>query len=124
MGLSSPLLSSSLSSVTETPAMKILSALSLSSLLLLTQGAPAPIFAAITGSFATPLALTGGLVAAEGLTLGATIPTWLLALKAGLLGKSILLGAGGAGAGAGAAATRAAISARQNQIYHRRYQYN
>merc|ERR1711997_893060 len=124
MGLSSPLLSSSLSSVTETPAMKILSALSLSSLLLLTQGAPAPIFdpitAAITGSFATPLALTGGLVAAEGLTLGATIPTWLLALKAGLLGKSILLGAGGAGAGAGAAATRA----RQNQIYHRRYQYN
>merc|ERR1739844_339972 len=106
---------------------KILSALCLSSLLLLIQGAPAPIFdaisAAITGSFATPLALTGGLVAAEGLSLAATIPTWLLALKAGLFGKSILLGATSAGAGAGAAATRSAlIAARQNN--HRRYQYN
>merc|ERR1712062_156696 len=121
--------------VTEIPRMNvtILSALCLSSLLLLSQGAPAPIFdpvlAAITGSFATPLALSGGLVAAEGLTLGATIPTWLLALKAGLFGKSILLGAGATGAGvgaaAGAAATRAAlISARQNNNLHRRYQYN
>ena len=49
---------------------QIFSALCLSSLLLLAQGAPAPIFdpviAAITGSFATPLALSGGLVAAEG----------------------------------------------------------
>ena len=39
-----------------------------------------------------------------GLTLGlaassTTIPTWLLALKAGLLGKSLLLSAGTAGAG-------------------------
>ena len=92
---------------------QIFSALCLSSLLLLAQGAPAPIFdpvlAAITGSFATPLALSGGLVAAEGknshqvsittsftiflfisgLTLGATIPTWLLALKAGLFGKMV-----------------------------------
>merc|ERR1712062_606772 len=115
--------------VTEIPRMNvtILSALCLSSLLLLSQGAPAPIFdpvlAAITGSFATPLALSGGLVAAEGLSLAATIPTWLLALKAGLFGKSILLGATSAGAGAGAAAGRAAlISARQNN--HRRYQYN
>merc|ERR1712203_1140907 len=114
---------------TEIPAMnlRILSALCLFSLLLLSQGAPAPapfldpVSAAIGSSFATPLALSGGLVAAEGLSLAATIPTWLLALKAGLFGKSILLGA--TSAGAGAAAGRAAlISARQNN--HRRYQYN
>merc|ERR1712154_212529 len=61
---------------------RILSALCLFSLLLLSQGAPAPapfldpVSAAIGSSFATPLALSGGLVAAEGLSLAATIPTW------------------------------------------------
>ena len=63
-----------------------------------------------------------------GLTLGlaassTTIPTWLLALKAGLLGKSLLLSAGTAGAGVGAAATRAAIT-RENNLRRYNSPYN
>merc|ERR1712110_34512 len=98
-----PLWSHQLQSKHQSSTMKVtVSAVLLCSLLLSCQAAPAPLIDPVSSSFALG-GLTGSFALAEGLTLGlaassTTIPTWLLALKAGLLGKSLLLSAGTAGA--------------------------